>query len=121
MLYLAVIYHMHQPHYKNLLTQEAGMPWVRLHGVKDYLDMVQILENYPQIRQTFNLVPSLIEQVEDYVRGESQDNFFSLSAKPAAELTERDRQFILEHFFMIDPEKVVSIHPRFYELYLKKA
>ena len=44
MLYLAFIFHMHQPYYKNLLTQEADVPWVRLHGVKDYLDMVKILD-----------------------------------------------------------------------------
>ncbi len=68
MLYLAFIFHMHQPYYKDLLTQETESPWVRLHGLKDYLDMVQILEKYPAIHQTFNLVPSLIEQIEDYTQ-----------------------------------------------------
>ena len=50
MLNLAIIYHMHQPYYKNLLTEESDLPWVRLHGVKDYLDMVQLLEKFPKIK-----------------------------------------------------------------------
>ena len=53
---------MHQPFYKNLVTGETVMPWVRLHAVKDYLDMAKILQDFPDIHQTFNLVPSLIEQ-----------------------------------------------------------
>ena len=61
------------------------MPWVRLHGVKDYLDMLQILEKYPKIHQTFNLVPSLIEQIEDYINGTVKDKFLGLSYKPALE------------------------------------
>ena len=45
------------------------MPWARLHAVKDYLDMVEILAAYPTVHQTFNLVPSLVEQLEDYSAG----------------------------------------------------
>ena len=65
---------MHQPYYKNLLTQETGLPWVRLHGVKDYLDMVEILDKYPKIHQTFCLDPWLAEQIDDY----TEDVQFSL-------------------------------------------
>ncbi|MFC1658827.1 hypothetical protein ACFL1D_05540, partial [Candidatus Omnitrophota bacterium] len=50
MLYLALVYHMHQPYYKNLLTGQAELPWVRLHGIKDYLDMLLILKDFPQMR-----------------------------------------------------------------------
>ncbi|MBM3254407.1 MAG: glycoside hydrolase family 57, partial [Candidatus Omnitrophica bacterium] len=120
MLYLAFIFHMHQPYYKNLLTQEMDLPWVRLHGTKDYLDMVGILEKYPSIRQTFNLVPSLVEQIEDYTNRAVKDKFLELSYKPARELTLEDKTFILENFFSINTEKVISVHPRYYELYLKK-
>ena len=120
MLHLAFIFHMHQPYYQNLLTGEASMPWVRLHGTKDYLDMVQILEDYPLIHQTFNIVPSLIEQVEDYTRHSVKDKFLELSYKPAAELTAQDKNFIKENFFKINKERVIAIHPRYYELYFKK-
>ncbi len=95
------------------------MPWVRLHGTKDYLDMVTILEKYPAIHQTFNLVPSLLEQVEDYTNRTVKDKFLELSFKPANALTSQDKEFILGNFFSIDIERVISIHPRFYELYFK--
>jgi alpha-amylase/alpha-mannosidase (GH57 family) len=120
MLYLAFIYHMHQPYYKNLLTQETSLPWVRLHGTKDYLDMVQILRNYPAIHQTFNLVPSLIEQIEDYANRTVKDKFLELSYKPAAELTHEDKEFLLQNFFFINKERVIALFPRYYDLYFKK-
>jgi len=96
------------------------MPWVRLHGVKDYLDMLTILEKYPLIKQTFNLVPSLLEQLEDYVGCRVKDTFLELSYKPAQELTYQEKAFILENFFSIFKEKVISTFPRYYELYIKR-
>ncbi|MFH1889125.1 MAG: glycoside hydrolase family 57 protein [Candidatus Omnitrophota bacterium] len=120
MLYLAFIFHMHQPYYQNLLTHETPMPWVRLHGTKDYLDMVKILEDYPLIHQTFNLVPSLIEQIEDYSNGVVKDKFLELSYKNAGELTVQEQNFIRENFFMINKERVIMIHPRYFELYNKR-
>lgn len=96
------------------------MPWVRLHGVKDYLDMVQILGKYPLIRQNFNLVPSLLEQIEDYAQRAVKDKFLELSYRPARQLNSQDKLFLLENFFSINTEKVISIFPRYYELYLKK-
>ncbi|MDD5500403.1 MAG: glycoside hydrolase family 57 protein [Candidatus Omnitrophica bacterium] len=120
MLYLAFIFHMHQPYYKNLLTRESNLPWVRLHGVKDYLDMVQILEKFPQIKQTFNVVPSLFEQIEDYNNNQVKDKFTLLTEKPAARLDKQDREFILQNFFSINRDKVIATFPRYYELYFKK-
>ncbi|PIS34457.1 MAG: glycoside hydrolase family 57, partial [Candidatus Omnitrophica bacterium CG08_land_8_20_14_0_20_41_16] len=120
MLYLAFIFHMHQPYYKNLLTGESSLPWVRLHGVKDYLDMVEILEQYPQIHQTFNIVPSLIEQLEDYTNRTVKDTFLELSYKQSQDLTQEDKNFILKEFFSINKETVISLFPRYYELSLKR-
>lgn len=120
MLNLAFIFHMHQPYYKNLLTQESGLPWVRLHGIKDYLDMVQLLDRFPKIKQTFNVVPSLFEQIEDYNAGRVKDTYLGLSRKPAAELTKSDREFILRNFFSINKERVIATFPRYYELYTRK-
>jgi len=120
MLYLAFIYHMHQPYYRDLLTGEIHMPWVRLHGLKDYRDMVEILEKYPRMRVTFNLVPSLLEQIEDYTQRGARDKFLELSYKPAADLTDKEKEFILQNFFSINKERVISLHPRYYYLYLKR-
>jgi alpha-amylase/alpha-mannosidase (GH57 family) len=139
MLNLAFIFHMHQPYYKNLLTGESPLPWVRLHGVKDYLDMVEILGAYPEIHQTFNIVPSLIEQIESYTdqsvnpvrspcvtnsRSDAsngvKDTFLELSYKQATDLTENEKSFILNNFFSINKEKVISLFPRYYELSSKR-
>jgi len=65
-LKVAFIWHMHQPYYKDVKTNRYLLPWVRLHALKDYYDMVAILDNYPDISMTFNLVPTLIEQLQDY-------------------------------------------------------
>lgn len=96
------------------------MPWVRLHGTKDYLDMVDILGKFPAIHLTFNLVPSLIEQIEDYTSRTVRDKYLELSYKPAKELSGEDRAFILENFFSINKEKVIFLHPRYYQLYAQK-
>ncbi len=120
MLYLAFIFHMHQPYYKDLLTQETNLPWVRLHGVKDYLDMLELLEKFPKIQQTFNLVPSLLEQIENYTNRNIKDKYLELSYKPAKNLTQEEKAFILTNFFSINKEKVIAYHARYYELYFKK-
>ncbi|MGE5308801.1 MAG: hypothetical protein ACM3OC_06945 [Deltaproteobacteria bacterium] len=120
MLYLAIIYHMHQPYYKNLLTNETEFPWVRLHGIKDYVDMVQMLDKYPAVRLNVNLVPSLMEQLDDYTAGTVRDRFLELSYKAAADLTDQEKDFIGESFFMINREKVIAYMPRYYELYLRR-
>lgn len=111
---------MHQPYYQNFITHETTMPWVRLHGTKDYLDMVEALNSYPLIHQTFNLVPSLVEQVEDYTHHTVKDKFLELSYKAASALTEQEKEFIKENFFMINKERVISILPRYFDLYVKK-
>jgi alpha-amylase/alpha-mannosidase (GH57 family) len=111
---------MHQPYYENLLTGETPVPWVRLHGIKDYLDMVQILDKFPKIHQTFNLVPSLIEQIEDYLSGKIKDKYLELSYKPAVDLSIDEKNFILERFFSINKDVVIALFPRYYELYFKK-
>lgn len=111
---------MHQPYYKNLLTQETDWPWVRLHGTKDYVDMALMLEKFPKINLTFNYVPSLLEQVEDYFNNTVKDKFLDISAKEVNELSHQDKVFIYQNFFMINPEKVISLFPRYYELYFKK-
>ncbi len=100
-LYIAFLWHMHQPYYKDTISGEITMPWVRLHAIKDYLDMVRILEDFPNLHQTFNVVPSLFEQLEDLLNPASRkDMAFELTLKKAGELTENDKVFLLKNFFM---------------------
>jgi len=83
------IWHHHQPFYKSDGT--FLMPWVRMHGIKDYWDMVRMLDDYPHIRQTFNFAPSLLEQISDYLDGSVTDRAYILSAKDPATFTDEDR------------------------------
>src|SRR5262249_14667075 len=60
---VALLCHMHQPFYEDLVTGEHILPWVRLHALKDYYGMVALLREFPGVRMTFNLVPSLLVQL----------------------------------------------------------
>ena len=71
-LRVIILWHQHQPFYKDLVTGEYRLPWVRLHALKDYYGMVKLLDEFPNVHQTFNLVPSLITQIQDYVAGTAQ-------------------------------------------------
>lgn len=120
-LYIAFIWHMHQPLYRDPESQYYMMPWVRLHGVKDYLDMVTILEGYPRIRQTFNLVPSLLEQLQDYADGHAEDRYLSLSRIPVAELSASEKEEILHGFFDLNWDQMIRPYPRYLELAEKRT
>lgn len=120
-LFIAFLWHMHQPFYRDPFTGIYRLPWVRLHGTKDYLDMASILDEYPDIKQTFNLVPSLIEQIIDYVENNAVDAHLEVTMKRASDLTERDRIFIVENFFLANWENMVKPFPRYYELLQKRG
>ena len=122
LLHVAFVWHMHQPYYKDNLTKEVSMPWVRLHAIKDYLDMAEILDAFPSIHQTFNLVPSLIDQIEDYTKKNNQtDTFLELSRKKASELDDNDKDFILLNFFMANWKNMVRVYPRYNDLLHKRG
>src|SRR3984957_6655886 len=118
---LCFLWHMHQPFYKDLWTGEYKLPWTRLHALKDYAGMVEILGEFPTIHQTFNLVPSMIAQIEEYAEGKASDPFLSCALQPAEELTEAQRNFILKYFFQVHLERIVYRYPRYRELYEKRA
>ena len=57
---VAILWHMHQPYYEDLVTGEHLLPWVRLHALKDYYGMAALTREFPDVRVTFNMVPSLL-------------------------------------------------------------
>lgn len=114
-LYVSLVWHQHQPvYFKDPETSLYERPWVRLHATKDYVDMVTILEDYPDIHATFNLTPSLIRQLEDLSAG-AKDKYWVMSEITAEELSEADKRFILQRFFDINPG-IISCFPRYGEL-----
>ena len=114
---LVLLWHMHQPFYKDMVTGEYRLPWVRLHALKDYYGMVKLLDEFPQVHQNFNLVPSLVAQIQDYVSGQAHDPFLDLVSKPPAELTPADRRFALQYLFQANPVNMIGRHARYRELW----
>lgn len=114
-LNVALIWHHHQPLYKIPGSDKYMMPWVRAHGVNDYPYMADLVADYLENgKVTFNIVPSLLLQIQDYLKG-SIDEYQRLSMKNEDELTKEEKQFILDHFFDINP-RFVNAHKRYKEL-----
>src|SRR3989475_3208808 len=116
-LRVVVLWHQHQPYYKDLVSGEYRLPWVRLHALKDYYGMVKLLDEFPSVHQTFNLVPSLIAQIQDYVSGTADDPFLQVAAKPAKDLTPEERRFALQYLFQANPLHMIGRYPRYRELW----
>jgi alpha-amylase/alpha-mannosidase (GH57 family) len=119
-LHVAFVWHMHQPYYRSAGSGAFELPWVRLHALKDYLDMVETLGPYPEIHQTFNLVPSLVEQLEYYAAGDFVDVYWAHTLKPAAELDPADQTFIVERMCEHPDHPRAHLHPRYLELARKR-
>ena len=118
---VAILWHMHQPFYQDLATGEHILPWVRLHGIKDYWGMVALMREFPQVRVTFNLVPSLLVQLEAFARDEAQDRHLALGLKPADTLTDDERAFCVENFFHAHKPRMIDPFPRYAELLAKRG
>ena len=116
-LRVIVLWHQHQPFYKDLVTGEYRLPWVRLHALKDYYGMVKLLDEFPNVHQTFNLVPSLMTQIQDYVDGTAHDPFLDVAAKPARDLSAEERRFALQYLFQANPVHMIGRYPRYRELW----
>src|SRR5581483_8703712 len=106
----------HQPFYKDLITGEYRLPWTRMHALKDYYGMVEVLRDFPTVRQTFNLVPSMLLQIEEYAAGKASDPFLEAALKPAEDLTEAEQEFILQYSFQATA-RVIARFPRYHELF----
>src|SRR6202163_3597457 len=116
MTQIAILWHMHQPFYEDLATGEHILPWVRLHALKDYYGMVALLKEFPDVRVTFNLVPSLLVQLEAFAADRARDRFLALSVKPADDPTAAEAGFIIENFFHAQRQRMIEAHPRYAEL-----
>ena len=118
-LKILFIWHHHQPYYKTDGTYL--MPWVRMHGIKDYWDMVRMLDDYPKIKQTFNFAPSLLEQIEDYIENKTPDIAYLLSVRNPDSFTEQDKIDALKTFFLANTERMIKRYPRYAELLEKRG
>lgn len=119
-LHLCFLWHMHQPYYKDPETGTYILPWVRLHAIKDYVALPRIFREFPGVRHTFNLVPSLLIQVQDYVENGAEDVFLTLSRKDSLDLTREEEGFLLHNFFSAYPPTMILPQRRYAELYRRR-
>ncbi len=119
-LNLVFLWHMHQPYYKDNVIDEYLMPWVFLHAIKDYYELLWLHETHG-IKAIFNLVPSLIVQLEDYSTNLGKDKLLKVMMKDPATLSAGELGVIDEYCFSANKERMILPFARYYELYQKRG
>ena len=123
-LFVAMLWHHHQPVYKNELhpVQDGSyaQPWVRLHAIRDYYSMAHLVAAHPDLHLTINLTPALAWQIEDYVERGATDRVLDLTLKPAELLSDAEREAVLSSFFDADWHNQILGHERYAELFAQR-
>ena len=117
-LSIALIWHMHQPAYRTAEGEIYLMPWVRMHAIKDYLDMLLILDEFPSLKLNFNLVPVLLDAIYDYGYNGAHDIYSKLTV--AEHLSNEEKEFVFNHFFDANYKNMVLHHDEYRKLYEKR-
>jgi len=110
---LLLMWHMHQPDYRDQNSGEYAMPWVYLHALKDYSDMAWHLEQHPDMRAVVNFVPVLLDQLEDYTAqfaaGTLRDPLLRLLARSEdSALTQEERRHAFEQCFRANHHRLIA-------------
>ncbi|APG26253.1 MULTISPECIES: glycoside hydrolase family 57 protein [Syntrophotalea] len=117
---VVLIWHMHQPDYRDPLQDEVLLPWVFLHAVKDYGDMLQTAVDHG-IRVTFNLVPTLLEQLREYASKSLRDRWLELARRDPQAMSDGERASLVQCFFSVHAERHIRPHARYRELAEQRA
>ncbi len=124
-VHIAFVWHMHQPWYLWPGSQRAALPFTRLHACSAYYDMPWLLvgdgTRLDDTRVTFNLVPSLVSQLEGYVAEEITDRALELSLRDPADLNLDDRRYLLTHMCGGQATGAMAASPRYGELSHKRG
>jgi len=116
---LAFLWHMHQPYYKDDKSHKTLMPWVFLHSIKDYYDIPWYATKYENIKATYNLVPSLILQIESYINNNANDQLLEAIKKDVHNIDQEDITILEDYLFLSNEKNMIKPLKRYYELYLK--
>ena len=116
-VHLMILWHMHQPQYRDPSTGRYVLPWTRLHALKDYWGMVRVIEEFPRVHATFNVVPSLGMQLEEYASGKFDEPWFTAAFRPVANLTTEDKSEIMLRAFQLNYDNLLARWPRYIELH----
>ncbi len=119
-LSIAFYWHMHQPVYQLTPDGDFLMPWVRLHAVKDYYAMAELLNKFKKIKLNFNLVPVLLDSLIDYGENGIHDLHSRITVKSVEELSPDDKEFILNNFFDAGYQTMIFPNEEYNRLYQKR-
>ncbi len=118
---LVILWHMHQPDFRDHASGEFAQPWVYLHAIKDYSDMAAHLEAHPGVRVVLNFTPVLLDQLEDYAdqfaTGQFRDPLLRLLAQPdLRQLDQAGRDLVLKSCFRANQQKLIDPYPAYTRL-----
>lgn len=121
-LELVLVWHMHQPDFRDAATGQYRLPWVYLHAIKDYVDMAAHLERHPKVHAVVNFVPILLDQLEDYAQqfetGNIRDPLLAALAAPRIDAEDAaTRELILDRCFRANHEKMIAPFPEYQRLH----
>ncbi len=116
-LSIAFYWHMHQPVYQLTPNGDYLMPWVRLHAVKDYLDMALWAEKFKDLKLNFNYVPQLLDSIIEYAQNDAHDIHSRLLITPVEKFTSEDKIYILNNFFDANYQTMILPNEEFHRLY----
>lgn len=107
---LVLLWHMHQPEYRDYASGQFRQPWVYLRATKDYADMAWHLEHQVGMKAVVNFTPVLLDQLDDYadqfVSGGLRDPLLRLLVRPEGDpLSDADRTLIVEQCMRSDDER----------------
>ncbi len=124
-LKVVLCWHMHQPDYRGPDHSDFQLPWVYLHGIKDYVDMAFHLESHPQAKAVVNFAPVLLEQLDDYVEQISdwlnrgtriKDPLLAALAGPGLPGDEKSRRDIIRACQRANEKRLIGRFPMFRRL-----
>ncbi|MGQ9684046.1 MAG: hypothetical protein ACUVX9_16055 [Anaerolineae bacterium] len=122
-LYVALLWHQHQPSYVDLASGPAGQflqPWVRLYALRAYYAMAAASAEFPNLRVTFNLTPVLLMQLDRYVEQGVTDWLQDIALRPLGHISEEDKERLITACLNVDWRLEVLPYPRYLALYERR-
>ncbi len=118
---LVILWHMHQPDYRDYSNGDFVLPWTYLHAIKDYTDMAYHLERHPKVHAVVNFVPILLDQLEDYAdqfaKGQLRDPLLRMLVhEDSCDLSAAQKQFVLDSCFRSNHSTMISPYPAYKRL-----
>ncbi len=122
---VVLLWHMHQPEYRDQRTGAVHLPWTYLHAIKDYVDMAHHLESIPGAQAVVNFTPILLEQIEEYAAqvdsflgnyGTIRDPVLAELGEAALPSRQEERLTLIRHCLRVNRERMIDRFPPFRRL-----